>query len=80
MELYSLRPMTALFVQLHACSAFSFLLGASQPEAMVGRAAQLGYDTITITDRAGFYGSARAHHAAKECGIRAIVDCRMTAV
>ncbi|GAA5117570.1 error-prone DNA polymerase [Luteolibacter yonseiensis] len=67
--------MSAVFTELHACSAFSFLLGASQPEAMVRRAAELGYDSLAITDHAGFYASARAHHAAKECGIRAIVGC-----
>ncbi len=59
--------------ELHARSAFSFLEGASQPEAMVQQAAQLGYSAIAITDQMGFYGSARAHHAAKECGIRALV-------
>jgi error-prone DNA polymerase len=65
--------MKAPFTELHALSAFSFLEGASQPEMMVREAARLGYDSIAITDRAGFYGSARAHHAAKECGIRAVV-------
>lgn len=65
--------MKAKFSELHAYSAFSFLLGSSQPETMIRRAAELGYDSIAITDRAGFYGSARAHHAAKECGIRALV-------
>ena len=61
------------FSEFHACSAFSFLQGASQPEVMVRRAAELGCTAVAITDRAGFYGSARAHHAAKECGIRAVV-------
>lgn len=65
------------FTELHACSAFSFLLGASQPETMVRRAAELGYDAIAITDNAGFYSSARAHHAAKQSGIRAIVGCML---
>ncbi|GAA5120305.1 error-prone DNA polymerase [Luteolibacter yonseiensis] len=65
--------MSAAFTELHACSAFSFLYGASLPEVMVERAADLGYDSIAITDRAGFYASARAHHAAVEHGIRAIV-------
>ncbi len=69
--------MNAPLVELHAHSAFSFLLGASQPEAMIRRAAELGYDGIAITDRMGFYGSARAHHAAKECGIRAMVGCML---
>ena len=65
--------MSAAFVELHARSAFSFLDGASQPEAMVRHAASLGYQTLAITDVAGFYGSARAHHAAQEAGIRAVV-------
>jgi error-prone DNA polymerase len=67
--------MSAEFAELHACSAFSFLEGASHPEVMVRRAAELGYGTIAITDHGGFYGSARAHHAAKECGVRAVVGC-----
>lgn len=69
--------MTPAFAELHAISAFSFLEGASQPEAMIRHAAELGYQAIAITDRAGFYGSARAHHAAKECGIRALVGAKL---
>ncbi len=69
--------MSPTFHEFHARSAFSFLEGASQPEAMVQQAAQLGYSAIAITDRHGFYGSARAHHAAKECGIRALVGCML---
>ncbi len=69
--------MKAAYSELHAHSAFSFLLGASQPEAMIRRAAELGIESIAITDRAGFYGSARAHHAARECGIRALVGCML---
>ncbi len=63
--------------ELHACSAFSFLTGASQPEAMVREAARLGYESIAITDLGGFYGSARAHHAARAAGIRALVGCTL---
>ncbi|MEM1082560.1 MAG: PHP domain-containing protein [Verrucomicrobiota bacterium] len=62
-----------MFTELHARSAFSFLHGASLPEDMVARAAALGYPAIAITDRLGFAGSARAHAAAREHGIRAIV-------
>jgi error-prone DNA polymerase len=65
--------MKAAFCELHARSAFSFLEGASQPETMIRRAAAIGLQTVAITDHAGFYGSARAHHAAQECGIRAVV-------
>jgi error-prone DNA polymerase len=65
--------MKTSFHELHARSAFSFLEGASQPDILIRQAAHLGYESIAITDRKGFYGSARAHHAAVECGIRALV-------
>jgi error-prone DNA polymerase len=67
-----------MIAEFHARSAFSFLRGASQPEDLVKRAAALGYQAIAITDHDGFYGSARAHHAAEQCGIRAIVGATWT--
>ena len=67
-----------MFTELHARSAFSFLRGASSPEEMVTRAAELGMTHIALTDRDGVYGSARAHHKAKELGLRAIVGCELT--
>ncbi len=63
----------ACYNEWHARSAFSFLEGASQPETMIRQAAALGYPSIAITDAMGFYGSARAHYAARQCGIRAVV-------
>ena len=68
-----MRAKNIPFSELHARSAFSFLEGASQPETMIRQAARLGYESIAITDSMGFYGSARAHYAARECGIRALV-------
>ena len=66
-----------MFCEFHARSAFSFLRGSSQPDAMVRRAAELGYPAIAITDHGGFYGSARAHEAAKDSGIKAIVGATL---
>jgi len=66
-----------MFAEFHARSAFSFLRGSSQPEELVQRAAELGYGAIAITDHRGFYGSARAHEAAKHGGIRAIVGATL---
>lgn len=66
-----------MFCEFHARSAFSFLRGSSQPDEMVHHAAKLGYSAIAITDHGGFYGSARAHEAAKNCGIRAIVGATL---
>ena len=67
-----------MFTELHARSAFSFLRSASSPEEMVTRAAELGMTHLALTDRDGVYGSARAHHKAKELGLRAIVGCELT--
>lgn len=66
------------FYELHARSAFSFLRGASRPEDMVQRAADLDMSHIVVTDRDGVYGSARAHHKAKELGIKAVVGAELT--
>ena len=62
----------ASYVELHASSAFSFLEGASLPESLVARAADLGYDTLALVDRDGVYGAPRFYHAACEAGIRPI--------
>ncbi len=66
-----------MFCEFHARSAFSFLRGSSQPDEMVRRAAELGYPAIAITDHGGFYGTARAHEAAKNSGIKAIVGATL---
>lgn len=42
--------------ELHAHSHFSFLDGASSPEALVEEAARAGLDAITLTDHDGMYG------------------------
>ena len=38
------------FAELHCISNYSFLRGASHPEEMVKRPAELGYQAIAITD------------------------------
>ena len=40
-------------------------------------AAALGHQAIAITDRNSLAGIVRAHHAAKEVGIRLVVGCRL---
>jgi error-prone DNA polymerase len=56
------------FVELSARSSFSFLRGASHPEEMIEQARALGLSGITLCDRDGVYGVARAHAKAKEIG------------
>ena len=67
-----------MYLELHASSAFSFLDGASLPEALVERAAELGYPALALLDRDGVYGIPRFHLAARRAGIRAIVGAELT--
>jgi error-prone DNA polymerase len=66
------------YVELHARSAFSFLRGASLPEELMVRAAELKLPTIAVCDRDGFYGSARSHVKGKEYGVAAKVGVELT--
>ena len=52
------------YAELHCCSNFSFLRGASHPEELVERAQALGYSALAITDEASLAGIVRAHKAA----------------
>jgi error-prone DNA polymerase len=65
------------YVELHAASAFSFLDGASQPEDLVERAAELGVGALAVADTNGVYGAPRVHAAARGAGLRAIVGAEM---
>ncbi len=66
------------YVELHAHSAYSFLDGASLPEELALRAAELGYETLALTDHDGVYGSLEFAHAAKAFGVRAITGAEIT--
>ena len=66
------------YVELHAASAFSFLQGASLPETLVDRAAELGYSALALLDRDGVYGAPRFHRAATKAGIRPIVGAELS--
>ena len=66
------------YVELHCHSAYSFLDGASLPEELVVRAAELGYGTLALTDHDGVYGSLEFAQAAKALGIRPITGAEVT--
>jgi error-prone DNA polymerase len=65
------------YVELHAHSAYSFLDGASQPEELAARAAELGYEALALTDHDGVYGSLEFAHAAKSFGVRPITGAEV---
>ncbi len=61
-----------MYAELHCHTNFSFLDGASFPEALVERAVALGYRALAVTDHDGFYGVSRFWQAAREAGLPAV--------
>ncbi|MDO5500824.1 MAG: error-prone DNA polymerase, partial [Propionibacteriaceae bacterium] len=60
------RPADAVpYAELHCHSHFSFLDGASGPEALVNEAVRLGLTGLELTDHDGFYGAVRFAEAAE---------------
>jgi error-prone DNA polymerase len=66
------------YVELHAHSAYSFLDGASLPEELAVRAAELGYEALALTDHDGVFGSLEFAQAAKAFGVRPITGTEVT--
>ncbi len=66
------------YIEFHARSAFSFLRGASFPEELAERAAELGIPAMALSDRNGMYGAPRFYVKAKETGLRPIVGAELT--
>ena len=66
------------YAELHAHSAYSFLDGASQPEELAARVAELGYEAFALTDHNGVYGSLEFAQAAKHFGVRPITGAEVT--
>ncbi|MEV7774667.1 error-prone DNA polymerase [Kitasatospora sp. NPDC086791] len=66
------------WAELHVHSAFSFLDGASDPEALVAEAARLGVETLAITDHDGLYGAVRLAEAARGTGVATVFGAELT--
>jgi error-prone DNA polymerase len=66
------------YVELHARSAFSFLEGASLPEALISACLELGMPAMALLDRDGVYGAPRFHLAAKKNGIKAHIGAEIS--
>jgi len=65
------------YAELHCLSNFSFLRGASQPEELVARAAELGYTALAITDECSVAGVVRAHLAARGTNLKLIIGTEL---
>jgi error-prone DNA polymerase len=65
------------YAELDVTSNFSFLRGASHPDELVSRAAELGYAAVGMTDVNSLAGIVRAHQSAKQAGIKLCVGARL---
>ena len=72
------RDLRLSYVELHAASAFSFLDGASLPEALIEACHEFEMPAMALLDRDGVYGSARFHLAGKKAGVRAHVGAEIS--
>jgi error-prone DNA polymerase len=66
------------YVELHCCSAFSFLRAGSFPEQLAEVAAELQMPAMALLDRNGVYGAQRFSVAAREHGVRPIIGAELS--
>lgn len=64
------------YAELDCISNFSFLTGASHPEELVERAAELGYNALALNDECSLAGVVRAHQEAQRRQLHLIVGSR----
>ena len=74
------HPMTEAlcYAELHCHSYFSLLDGASSPEDLVGRAAELGLAALALTDHDSLGGAVRFWTAARRAGLHAVIGAEVT--
>src|SRR5690625_1399639 len=74
------QPISTLpaYAELHCLSNYTFLRGASHPEELVARAAQLGYEALALSDECSISGVVKAHAEAKKNGLHLIIGSSFT--
>ncbi|HLR85823.1 MAG TPA: PHP domain-containing protein, partial [Nocardioidaceae bacterium] len=66
------------YAELHCHSDFSFLDGASSPEALAEEAVRLGLHALALTDHDGLYGIVRMAEVAEKYGLRTIFGAELS--
>ncbi len=65
------------FTHLHVHTEYSLLDGSSKIKEIVARAAELGMDSLAITDHGVMYGVIDFYKACKAAGIKPIIGCEV---
>ncbi|MCB0163879.1 MAG: error-prone DNA polymerase [Anaerolineae bacterium] len=73
-----MSPSNTDYVELHCHSNFSLLDGASHPEDLIIRAAELSMPVLALTDHDAVYGAVRFAHAAQQHGVKPIFGSELT--
>jgi error-prone DNA polymerase len=66
------------YAELHAHSNFSFLDGASSPEALLEESARLGLHALALTDHDGFYGIVHMAEAAESYRVKTVFGAELS--
>jgi error-prone DNA polymerase len=67
-----------MYAELHCHSHYSLLDGASAPEALAARAAELGLPALALTDHDGLYGAVAFWRAARALSVQPIIGAELT--
>jgi len=65
------------FTHLHVHSHYSLLDGLAKIDELISRAAELGMDSLAITDHGNLYGAIEFYQKAKKAGIKPIIGAEM---
>ncbi len=67
----------AKFTHLHVHTEYSLLDGLCKIPKLVGRAKELGFDSLAITDHGNLYGAIQFYKECKAAGIKPIIGCEL---
>ena len=65
------------FAHLHVHTEYSLLDGSSKIKELVAHAAELGMDSLAITDHGVMYGVIDFYKACKAAGIHPVIGCEV---
>src|SRR2546428_9821679 len=65
------------FVHLHLHTEYSLLDGATRPEQLAKKIAQLGMPACAITDHGNMFGAVEFYNAMRAVGVKPIIGCEM---
>ena len=66
-----------MFTHLHVHTEYSLLDGMCRIPQLIGRAAELGMESLAITDHGSLYGIIQFYDQARKAGIKPIIGCEL---